>query len=150
MMPLKGLCLAKAKTMRALFVEDNGPTRHLIETYLGGFDVECVTASDGREAMRLVKVEDFDIILLDILMPECDGVEFLLWLKRQGRTIPTCVISQKVERQTDGMSYGLIAEGLGAIRGFQKPVTQEMIGEALAAARSFKIANDPNGFVAER
>ena len=58
---------------KILLAEDNSKLRLLMERYLRthGFDVRC--AADGAEAIDLFHSEPFDLILLDILMPEKTG-----------------------------------------------------------------------------
>ena len=44
---------------------------------LASFGYEVVTAEDGMQAIILIKSQDFDLILLDIIMPNIDGIEVL-------------------------------------------------------------------------
>ncbi len=58
---------------------------------LEGFDVE--TASGGREAVALIRKQKFDLILLDLRMPEGDGFDVLRFLNEQGSHIPVIVLT---------------------------------------------------------
>jgi diguanylate cyclase (GGDEF)-like protein len=57
----------------------------------GGYATLC--ASDGEEALRLALDEEPDLILLDLQMPKKDGLEVLQALQREGRQIPTIIIT---------------------------------------------------------
>src|SRR6266567_3669513 len=71
---------------RILVVDDNDDNRYTLTLYLdleGYLNVE--TAQDGEEAIALLAVEDFDLVLLDVMMPRLDGYGVLSWLKSKGR-----------------------------------------------------------------
>ena len=62
---------------RLLIVDDNLRNRDILSRQLlrSGFDVD--TAEDGRTALAMLAEEDFDLVLLDLMMPEIDGMEVL-------------------------------------------------------------------------
>lgn len=62
-------------------VEDDANIREMykMKLELGGYDV--ITAEDGKEAVELVKKENPDLVLLDILLPKKDGFEVLKEIK---------------------------------------------------------------------
>lgn len=60
-----------------LIVEDDTPTRHLLEALVRRNHYEPVLASDGKAALQSLEAVDFDVILLDLLLPEVDGREIL-------------------------------------------------------------------------
>ena len=63
--------------MRVLQVEDNMTTAKSVELMLKAQGHACETAKSGQEALRLVEEKDYDLILLDIMLPDIDGYEFL-------------------------------------------------------------------------
>ena len=67
--------------IRILCVDDEQSIQELVSLHmrLQGFEVE--TASDGKEALRLLEMESFDLVLLDIDMPEMNGLEVLRQIK---------------------------------------------------------------------
>lgn len=59
----------------ALIVEDNSVNQTLIAAYLDRFGVTYEMAANGRQAVEAVKERPFDVILMDVMMPEMDGIE---------------------------------------------------------------------------
>ena len=80
---------------RLLVVDDNGTNRNMLSRRLQrqGYTVE--QARHGSEALDRIASEDFDLILLDIMMPVMDGFEVLARMKkdRRMRNVPVIVIS---------------------------------------------------------
>jgi DNA-binding response OmpR family regulator len=57
-----------------------------------GFDVK--TASNGAEALEIIQIETFDLIVTDVLMPRMDGRELLRTLRRNDNWIPVILLTQ--------------------------------------------------------
>ena len=78
-----------------LVVDDNELNRDMLRRRLErlGYDVSC--AENGIEALKLLKTESFDLLLLDVIMPLMDGFEVLEQLKAEPllRDIPVIVLS---------------------------------------------------------
>ncbi len=81
---------------KILVVDDKLELRTLLKSYLSqeGFDV--VTAGDGREALFIVRQEKPDLILLDLMMPEMGGYDFLRAHQREADT-PVIILTAKLE-----------------------------------------------------
>ena len=62
------------RALRLLVVEDNKVNQELIVALLSPFDLTIVTAADGVEAVAAADGEDFDLILMDVQMPNMDGL----------------------------------------------------------------------------
>jgi class 3 adenylate cyclase/CheY-like chemotaxis protein len=80
---------------RILVVDDIGSNRNLLARRLQHEGYHVVTAESGPSALALLAVHEFDLILLDILMPDMNGIEVLSRLKaeRRSRHIPVIMIS---------------------------------------------------------
>lgn len=61
--------------MRVLVAEDNEVNRFFIETLLTSWDVEVTMAETGQQALEAMTDGNFDLVLMDIQMPEMDGLE---------------------------------------------------------------------------
>jgi len=66
---------------RVLVVDDNLANQAVARAILEAVGVLVATASDGREALARLRVEDFDVVLMDVHMPVMDGVEALRRLR---------------------------------------------------------------------
>jgi CheY-like chemotaxis protein len=78
-----------------LVVDDNLVNRMLLARTLGDRGHEVTTAEDGRQALELLRAAAFDVVLLDIVMPELDGYAVLAHIKADEalRHIPVIMIS---------------------------------------------------------
>ena len=82
-----------------LVVDDTAAMRTLLREYLAeqGFRVE--TAADGRQALLAARAVEPDLVLLDVMMPELDGLDFLRHFRRERET-PVILLTARVE-ETD-------------------------------------------------
>jgi PAS domain S-box-containing protein len=80
-----------------LLIEDDAATREMMKQMLAREGWAVVEASNGREGLERVRQSPPNAILLDLMMPEMDGFEFLLELHRHGewRGIPVIVVTAK-------------------------------------------------------
>lgn len=67
--------------IKILIVEDERPISDLIKINLTDAGYECTCAYDGLEAANILEAHNFDLILLDIMLPEIDGYELLEYIK---------------------------------------------------------------------
>jgi DNA-binding response OmpR family regulator len=81
-------------TRKILVVDDTRNVQVLLNDFLGTQDFEVLLASDGREALEVVHGEKPDLILLDIMMPNMDGYQFISQLRRAS-SIPVIMITAK-------------------------------------------------------
>src|SRR6267142_2235398 len=81
---------------RLLVVDDNEDNRYtlILRLELEGYQ-EISVADDGEAAIELLRTQDFDLVLLDVMMPKLDGYQVLERLKAEGRlhNIPVIMIS---------------------------------------------------------
>lgn len=89
--------------MKILLVEDSKPIRRENESALSKAGYEVVCAEDGESALRLANAQDFDLILLDMILPKMSGPEVLKHLKSEPATaqIPVVVLSGLSEKNRD-------------------------------------------------
>lgn len=82
--------------LRILVVEDDTPIRNLISTTLKAHDYKYITAKDGENAIIQASTHNPDIILLDLGLPDTDGVEIIKKI-RTWSNVPIIVISARTE-----------------------------------------------------
>ena len=140
-----------------LLVDDDAAIRRTMTVGLGleGFDVVC--ASGGRAALEAVKAVQPAVMLLDLTMPDLDGLEVLARLRAAGDDLPVCVLSAR--EQVSDRVRGLEA---GADDYVVKPFALEEVSARLHAllrrrplAADERVAAgdielDPAGFTARR
>jgi CheY-like chemotaxis protein len=92
-----------------LVVDDKANVRELIRDYLDGQGFHVVTAANGREALYAARQENPDAILLDIMMPEMDGYQFLKLYRRE-RSVPVIIVTARDEESDAVMGLELGAD----------------------------------------
>ncbi|MBG9510820.1 DeoR family transcriptional regulator [Bacillus thuringiensis] len=81
---------------KILIVDDDKAIRHLIATYLENEGMETHPVEDAIIALKRLKEKEFDLILLDIMMPNMDGIEACMKIRKK-RNIPIIMLSAKSE-----------------------------------------------------
>lgn len=69
-----------APASAVLIVEDDAATRHLLEAVVLRHRLSAALAADGRSALQQLATAEFDLILLDLFLPDLDGRDILAWL----------------------------------------------------------------------
>ena len=94
--------------MRVLLVEDDSSTARSIELALNSEDIVCDTAELGEEGLEIGKIYDYDIILLDLMLPDIDGFEVLLRLRAAKVKVPILILSglSGAEQKIKGLGFG--------------------------------------------
>lgn len=123
---------------RVLIIDHEDEAREAIRRALEEIDIQVTSVAGGRIAMNLYRTQDFDMVITELLMPECDGLEIIMDLRKQKPT--TKIIAISGGGQT-GMYHMLsVAEKLGAHRSLFKPFSPRQmlktVSEVLAETES--------------
>ncbi|MEY3323625.1 MAG: hypothetical protein RLZZ417_3208 [Bacteroidota bacterium] len=81
--------------MRILVVEDEENIRDLVKLNLELENFEVVATANGREALKLVSGQHFDLILLDVMLPEMDGFQICEQIRLSDLQIPIIFLTAK-------------------------------------------------------
>ncbi|HLJ56099.1 MAG TPA: response regulator transcription factor [Chthonomonadaceae bacterium] len=94
--------------MRILLIEDDQPIAEFVSRGLqeADLDIECVT--DGTEGLRLATIEQFDLIILDLMLPGTDGWEICRAVRLRRNPVPILMLTARdaVEDRVRGLNVG--------------------------------------------
>ncbi len=95
-----GMAEATARVFRVLLVEDEPVIRELVRNMLGDGTVEVECAANGAEGLKLAKTASFDLILLDVVLPQLDGITICRLLRADPNTAktPLYMLTAKAKR----------------------------------------------------
>lgn len=91
-----------------LVVEDEELIASFLEKGLRAHGYEVVWVRNGREALERAALEDISLVILDLGLPDLDGLEVLRGLRERGNTVPVLVLSARarVADRVEGLNLG--------------------------------------------
>lgn len=91
-----------------LLVEDDAAFATLLAEDLRGFDHRVTIAADGRLALEAIDRDQFDVVVMDRMMPRLDGVSVLERLRASERTLPVIMLSAlgRSDEKIEGLEAG--------------------------------------------
>ncbi|MNJ42029.1 response regulator transcription factor [Paenibacillus fonticola] len=92
-----------------LLVEDDLSISDMVINYLSKEGYRIVHARDGKEALRLFEGQDYALILLDLMLPHLNGMDFLKTIRERSR-IPVLIISAKDSEVDKALGLGFGAD----------------------------------------
>ncbi len=133
---------ASSKPATILVVEDDRPTAHLVELYLKRDGHRVLISNNGRTGLETALSESPDLIILDIMLPGLDGIEFCRQLRRQSTTPIIFLTARSTE------SDKLFGLDLGGDDYVTKPFSPgELAARARAILRRLPSVEHPPGAV---
>jgi DNA-binding response OmpR family regulator len=118
---------------RALVVEDEPHIRELVALHLGLEDLAVVEARTGDEAVRLAESESFDLVVLDLMLPNVDGLAVCRAIRRGRRNADVPILMLTAKRDEADKVLGLES---GADDYLTKPFgVRELVARARALLR---------------
>lgn len=92
---------------KVLLVDDESDMRQLVGMYLDNFGYEWKEAENGKVALSMLQAENFDFVILDMMMPEMDGMEVCKEIRRYS-DIPIIFLTAKGEEwnRVNGLRIG--------------------------------------------
>jgi DNA-binding response OmpR family regulator len=90
---------------KILVVDDEANIRELYKEELEEMGYEVTTVADGREALSVLDRIDFDLVTLDMRMPDVDGIETLRKMKEKNSTLPVIISTAYEEYKHDFGSW---------------------------------------------
>jgi DNA-binding response OmpR family regulator len=97
--------------MKVLIAEDSSTVRRLVAARLIADGYEVVEAADGEQALTMTRTEHPDLLVLDKVMPKCDGFEVVRALREDPRTrsVPIVMLTERTSEEDvlGGLSLGV-------------------------------------------
>lgn len=123
---------------KILIVDDDKDIRNLIQTYLVREGYQTSSTGSGHEALALARSESPDLIILDVMLPDLDGLEVCRLLRRES-TVPILFLSVKNEEFDK-----ILGLSLGGDDYLTKPFSpRELVARVKAILRRSKIVASP-------
>ncbi len=114
--------------MQVLLIEDIRVERKILKRWLEKLGCEVIEASNGIEGYILYKNHRPTLVISDIVMPECEGIQMMIKLQKDFPDVKIFAISGagRIPGQ-----YLKLAESVGALRTFSKPVDRDKLLDAV-------------------
>lgn len=122
-----------------LVAEDVAANRMVVTSMLEKLGCDYEIAMDGRQAVELVQLRDFDAILMDISMPRLNGMEATKIIREQGKNIPILAVTAFV---ADDEKEAIINSGMNDL--ISKPISLASLHYALNNSFDTIVENDLN------
>src|ERR1700712_400236 len=113
-----------------LIIEDDALLRRMLRLTLEKLGYDVTEASDGREGLTVQKSAVCDLVLVDIVMPEIDGIKTIIELKRESPALK--IIAMSGGGRGNASDYLTMASKLGANRTLAKPFSAEELSTLIA------------------
>ena len=121
--------LGKRHPLRILLAEDNAVNQKLALRLLGQLCYEAQVAGDGRQAIEAVEAGDFDVVLMDVQMPELDGLEATRRIRARWPDRPLRIVAMTANAMA-GDREACLAAGMDDY--ISKPIRSAELTAALA------------------
>ncbi|MFN3562006.1 MAG: response regulator [Chloroherpetonaceae bacterium] len=108
-----------ASEFRILIVEDNFADEQLFKATLSQLSLSIDVARDGKEALQKVKTSEYDLMILDMILPNASGIELLKEIKRENIPLPITIVYSALSAENQVME----CLKLGASSYLIKPVS---------------------------
>jgi two-component system alkaline phosphatase synthesis response regulator PhoP len=130
---------------RILIIEDDGNIRELVRYNLEGEGFECDEAEDGRKGLARAESGDYDLIVLDVMLPGLDGFGILRALRNSGDETPVVMLTAKSDEIDK-----VVGLELGADDYMTKPFSvRELVARIRARLRRQEKPESPPGGAAD-
>ena len=117
---------------RILVIDDDQSVRSVLTLLLEQNGHQVATAENGRRGLKAAVNDEFDLLIIDIFMPEMDGFETIRLVRRSKPNLPIIVISGSTAYGS-APDFLAMATKLGAIESLQKPFRPSALLKAVEA-----------------
>ena len=125
--------LISLRGLKVLVVDDHATNRRILEEILKSWEMEVELVESGSAAIAALEAaaQPFDLVLMDLMMPEMDGLETVETIRENAAfvQVPVLLLSS-----ADRAGYSARSRSLGIARSLIKPIKQSDLLEAIGAA----------------
>lgn len=114
---------------KILLVDDEEAIRKMVRAILGEDHYDFAESSNGLEAQVLLDKQPFDLVISDVIMPDCDGIELVMAIRRKLPEVKVIIMSGGGRVRAG--HYLDLAGKLGASRVFEKPFDTSALRKAV-------------------
>ena len=138
--------------IRILVVDDEKPICDLIDLNLSSAGYHCTTVQDGAEAIAIIEKEEFDLILLDIMLPGADGYDVMEYVRPLGVPVIFITAKHEVKDRVKGLKLGaddylvkpfdvveLVARVEAVLRRYNKSEQRVVIGDVVVDVEARRV-----------
>lgn len=108
-----------SRSSRVLLIDDNVDLTSMLSLCLQADGVDVLVAADGEAGLALLKEQPVDVVVTDLFMPDKDGIETIVELKKRYPDVKIVVMSGFTS--IGGTDYLGVARELGAVTTLKKP-----------------------------
>jgi DNA-binding NtrC family response regulator len=115
---------------KLLLVDDDAQFAEMMLKAVTSFGYEPILAATGKEALQLYDPKTVELVITDLLMPDMEGVELIMALRRRNPKVKFIAISGGGRNSAD--TYLNVARKLGALKTLTKPFPLEALRTAIS------------------
>jgi DNA-binding NtrC family response regulator len=119
---------------KVLLVDDEKDFLEVMAERMAARGIEVSTAASATEAIRLAEKESFDAIIVDLMMPDMDGIEALKLLKKKKPETQVILLTGHAT-----LEKGIEAMKLGAVDFMEKPADMNQLTKKIKKAHAHKM-----------
>ena len=134
--PLRGLRLG-GLGVNILYIDDDATNRALLRDMLASEDIPLDEAGDARTGLKMVEAGDYDLIFMDLRMPDMNGLTAIRQLRAGGarqQTVPIVVVTADPSEGVKAM-----CRAAGATDFLDKPISMEKLFETVRSFRKGRV-----------
>jgi two-component system, OmpR family, response regulator len=119
--------------MKVLLIDDNKDIADMVRLCLESQDIECKLIDDGKAGLQAIKENNFDVILLDLAIPEFSGFDIFKVLKDEGLLNSKNVLIFTASSVTDQEVQDMLSSGAKGV--LRKPLSIDDLTDAVEGFR---------------
>ncbi len=135
------------KEKKILIVDDDPDILNIYKHFLKGIVSEIVTTQDPLEVLELLKLQKFDLLLSDVLMPQMNGIELTKKVHDLYPSLPIIVCSEGGSTDAKELVASIVmnkAISFGAVFALKKPFKKATIQEVIKSILEGEIPDQKN------